>query len=83
MPKLHNPTEHDLTAALIHRNIRPGESETITDEQADFYRELNIFHVLDDDGNRLGPADAAATRKTVQRGAKQVEVTGAPAMEKR
>ena len=73
MPTLHNPTDQDLWCVPLHQIVRAHASVELTDEQAAQINTVTgIWHVT-----------AAATRATVKRGGKRVEITTAPAMEKR
>lgn len=92
MPYLLNPTGSRLTCYLLGRLLEPEERVEITDEQADTLRDGPVFVVED---AKVAPnADEAsepeaekpkrpAARKTVKRGAKHIEVSGAPESEKR
>lgn len=73
MPFLFNPADCRLFCVRLQRLIDAGERVEITDAEAADLENTPVFRV-----ERPAPK-----RETVKRGAKQVEVTGAPKRETR
>lgn len=84
MPWLINPTDQDLFAPQIHRNVLPFGNTAISDAEAELFTGNTIWVISDEDPSSEYPeSEVRASRRQVTRGGARAEIDGPPPMETR